>query len=94
MVDVASALIDGRDIPIVFTGIRPGEKIHEIMVSEEECHRTIERDGYYVICPMLPECGPESVNSAALTRRVFVLGRHPRRGAGCERCWSRTLPSH
>jgi FlaA1/EpsC-like NDP-sugar epimerase len=39
----------------VFTGIRPGEKIHEIMVSEEERHRTIERGGYYVIAPMLPE---------------------------------------
>jgi UDP-glucose 4-epimerase len=25
------------------------------MVSEEECHRTIERGDYYVICPMLPE---------------------------------------
>ena len=23
-----------------YTGIRPGEKIHEIMVSEEECFRT------------------------------------------------------
>ena len=25
------------------------------MVSEEECYRTVERGGYYVICPMLPE---------------------------------------
>ena len=66
MVDVASVLIDGRNIPIVYSGIRPGEKVHEIMVSEEECHRTIERDGYYVICPMLPECGPESVDSTVL----------------------------
>jgi FlaA1/EpsC-like NDP-sugar epimerase len=66
MVDVASALIDGRNIPIVYSGIRPGEKVHEIMVSEEERHRTLERDGYYVICPMLPECGPESVDSNAL----------------------------
>ncbi len=40
MIDVAEALIDDRDIPIAYTGIRPGEKIHEIMVSEEECHRT------------------------------------------------------
>lgn len=55
LVDLAEVLIAGRDIPIVYTGIRPGEKIHEIMVSEEECYRTIERDGYYVIRPMLPE---------------------------------------
>jgi len=55
VVDVADVLINGREIPLVYTGIRPGEKIHEIMVSEEECHRTIERGDYYVICPMLPE---------------------------------------
>jgi UDP-glucose 4-epimerase len=55
IVDVAKALMGERDIEIKETGIRPGEKIHEIMVSEEECFRTIERDDYYVILPMLPE---------------------------------------
>ena len=60
IVDVATVLIGERDIPIVYIGIRPGEKIHEILVSEEECFRTIERDGYYVICPMLPELEPMS----------------------------------
>ena len=53
--DVAKALMGDKDLPIRFMGIRPGEKIHEIMVSEEECFRTIERDGYYVILPVLPE---------------------------------------
>jgi FlaA1/EpsC-like NDP-sugar epimerase len=67
VVDVADTLIDGRDIPVVFTGIRPGEKIHEIMVSEEECHRTVERGGYYVICPMLPELRREPIDSPART---------------------------
>ena len=55
IVDVAKALIGERDLPIEFSGIRPGEKIHEIMVSEEECFRTIERGDYYVILPVLPE---------------------------------------
>lgn len=55
VVDIAEVFMNGRDIPIIYTGIRPGEKIHEILVSEEECYRTIERDGYYVIRPMLPE---------------------------------------
>jgi UDP-glucose 4-epimerase len=66
VVDVAEVLIDGRDIPISYTGIRPGEKIHEIMVSEEECYRTVERDGYYVIRPMLPELRPGPVERPAL----------------------------
>lgn len=55
IVDVAKALMGGEELPIVFTGIRPGEKIHEIMVSEEECYRTVERGDYYAILPVLPE---------------------------------------
>jgi len=55
IVDVADVMIGERNIPVVVTGIRPGEKVHETLVSEEECHRTIERDGYYVILPGLPE---------------------------------------
>jgi UDP-glucose 4-epimerase len=66
MVDVAEALIDGRDIPIVYTGIRPGEKIHEIMVSEEERYRTVERGDYYVIRPMLPELAAGPFEAAPL----------------------------
>lgn len=53
--DVAKALMGEKDLPFVFTGIRPGEKIHEIMVSEEEIYRTVERGEYYVILPVLPE---------------------------------------
>lgn len=53
--DVAKALMGEKDLPFVFTGIRPGEKIHEIMVSEEEIYRTVERGEFYVILPVLPE---------------------------------------
>ncbi len=67
VVDLAEALIDGRDIPIEFTGIRPGEKIHEIMVSEEECYRTVDRGEYYAIRPMLPELRNGNEEPAALT---------------------------
>lgn len=58
IVDLALAMINGRDIDIKYTGIRPGEKIHEVLVSEEESYRTLERDNYYIICPMLPELNP------------------------------------
>jgi FlaA1/EpsC-like NDP-sugar epimerase len=53
--DVAETMIAGRDIETVVTGIRPGEKVHEILVSEEEAYRTSEHAGHYVIEPMLPE---------------------------------------
>lgn len=65
--DVAKALMGDREVPIVFTGIRPGEKIHEIMVSEEECFRTIEANGYYVILPVLPELRDSDAITTVLT---------------------------
>ncbi|MDA8235874.1 MAG: polysaccharide biosynthesis protein [Clostridia bacterium] len=55
MVDVARALIEDRNINLIYTGIRPGEKVHEILVSDEEAWRTFERGEYYAIKPMLPE---------------------------------------
>lgn len=64
--DVAKALMGSRDLPIEYTGIRPGEKIHEIMVSEEECFRTIEANGFYVILPVLPELRSDDGFEAAL----------------------------
>ena len=67
VVDLAKVLIGERDIPVVYTGIRAGEKIHEIMVSEEEAFRTIERDGYYVIRPLLAELQDAQVEKSALT---------------------------
>jgi UDP-glucose 4-epimerase len=66
MVDVAKAIMGNKTLPIVFTGIRPGEKVHEIMVSEEECFRTIERGEYYVILPVLPELRQEKDFTQAL----------------------------
>ncbi len=53
--DIASVLIGDRSIETTVTGIRPGEKLHEILISEEECHRTIECGNYYSILPILPE---------------------------------------
>jgi UDP-glucose 4-epimerase len=53
--DISDALIGEQKIETIITGIRPGEKVHEILVSEEEAFRTIERGEYYVIRPMLPE---------------------------------------
>jgi UDP-glucose 4-epimerase len=53
--DIAAALIGDRNIKTKVIGIRPGEKIHEILVSEEEASRTLHRDNLYVILPILPE---------------------------------------
>jgi FlaA1/EpsC-like NDP-sugar epimerase len=67
MVDVAAALIGDRDIRTEVVGIRPGEKVHEILVSDEEAARTVRRSDYYVIQPMLPELGAATGESIVLT---------------------------
>ena len=65
---LARALIGDRDIEIKVTGIRPGEKMHEIMVSEEECHHTVRRGNYFSIQPMLPELVEENDEPRALSK--------------------------
>src|SRR5262245_11682058 len=52
---LAECLIGDRPIEITEIGIRPGEKVHEILIAEDEAERTIARDKYYVIRPALPE---------------------------------------
>jgi FlaA1/EpsC-like NDP-sugar epimerase len=55
MFNLARALVGERSVEIRITGIRPGEKLHEIMVSEEEANRCVRRGDYFAIRPMLPE---------------------------------------
>ncbi len=65
---IAEALIGGRPIETRIVGIRPGEKVHEILVSEEEAIRTVERGPYYAILPMLPELHRDSGAVSNLTK--------------------------
>jgi UDP-glucose 4-epimerase len=67
--NVARALIGDRKIETKVTGVRPGEKIHEILVSEEEVPRTVRRGaGYYSILPMLPDLRRPEAEPPALAK--------------------------
>lgn len=70
MTDVAKALIGDSKIEIKNTGIRPGEKMYEIMVSDEEAPYVVRRGDYFVIQSMLPELGQhrETVAKPLLTK--------------------------
>jgi FlaA1/EpsC-like NDP-sugar epimerase len=68
VIDIARALIGDLPIDVQIIGIRPGEKIHELMVSEEEAFRTIRRGNWYAIRPMLPELiDDEPIQSSGLS---------------------------
>ena len=49
--DVATAIGPDCEHPVV--GIRPGEKIHEEMITETDALQTIETEKHYIIVPML-----------------------------------------
>jgi UDP-N-acetylglucosamine 4,6-dehydratase len=53
IIDVAKAIAPDAKIKIV--GIRPGEKLHEDMITETDSYYTIECEKYYIILPSLSD---------------------------------------
>lgn len=49
MLDLAKAIAPEAEIEII--GIRPGEKLHEALISEDEARTTVELDDMYVVQP-------------------------------------------
>lgn len=50
--DVAEAIMPG--VPMKEIGIRPGEKLHEEMITLTDAMNTLDLGDYYAIVPMLP----------------------------------------
>ncbi|MFT4994869.1 MAG: UDP-N-acetylglucosamine 4,6-dehydratase [Paraglaciecola sp.] len=51
ILDLVEAMSGTREYELV--GIRPGEKLHEVMVPEEMAHHSLEFDDHYVITPSI-----------------------------------------
>lgn len=50
IMELAEAIAPGCEIEL--TGIRPGEKLHEVLVSEDESRDAHETEDMFVICPV------------------------------------------
>ena len=77
IVDVVNALVGKKKIEVKETGVRPGEKLHEVLISQEESLRTISRGSYFAIKSILPEVSkpvsPESFEFDELSSEHFLM---------------------
>jgi UDP-N-acetylglucosamine 4,6-dehydratase/5-epimerase len=68
VVDVAAAM--APDLPHRIVGIRPGEKLHEVMCPCDDSHLTLEFDEHYVIKPAIQFSGPVDFAVSGLGERA------------------------
>ncbi len=72
VVDLARAL--APECKLEFVGIRPGEKLHEQMIGEEDSHYTFEYPKHYKILPVINEwsTSPERIKDGVKVAEGFV----------------------
>lgn len=74
VMNIAKALVGDKNIEIKVTGIRPGEKMHEILISEEEIFHSVKRGNYYAIKSMLPELNGDSYGKHKVLNQEYSSG--------------------
>lgn len=74
IVDLAEAMAPGMAQRIV--GIRPGEKLHEVMITSDDARNTIEASDRYIILPEFPykKPFPAAVYNAQPVAPSFMYG--------------------
>ena len=72
LLDIVEAVAPHAKLRVI--GIRPGEKLHEVLITPEESRRTIEFDNYYVIEPEHPFWNAESHQGGKRVGPDFYYG--------------------
>ena len=68
--DLAEALAPGCETEEI--GIRPGEKVHEVLISEDEARQALEFEEYFVIQPSHPWWGRDNWSAGRAVPDGFV----------------------
>jgi UDP-N-acetylglucosamine 4,6-dehydratase len=71
MTELASAIAPGLAHRII--GIRPGEKLHEVMCPADDSHLTIEFEDHFVIQPTIRFSAPVDYRENALGERGWMV---------------------
>lgn len=66
--DLAEAM--APDLPVKIIGIRPGEKLHEIMCPSDDSHLTLEFQDHYVLMPTI------KFNNTDVDYSTNAIGEH------------------
>jgi len=76
IVDLAQVMgeaLTGKPPMLLMSGVRPGEKIHEVLVSEEELTRTTEFGEYFCIWPSQSCIGDSRIENEYCSNTTAVL---------------------
>src|SRR3546814_13273591 len=105
MVDVAACI--GPGLPQEVVGIRPGEKLHEVMVPEDDARNAVEIDDRYIVLPAFGDAptrdwigrGARAVapdlHYASDSNHEWLRSEERRVGKECvSTCRSRRSPDH
>jgi UDP-N-acetylglucosamine 4,6-dehydratase len=74
IVDLAKAM--APDLPIEIIGIRPGEKLHEVMCPADDSHLTIEFKDHFVITPSIRFFSRDNNFTLNLIGEIGEASRH------------------
>ena len=72
IMDLVDAIAPGCEVK--FTGIRPGEKIHEVLVSTDEARQTLEFPDMFLIQPSHSWWGNDVVSDGKTLADDFEYG--------------------
>jgi UDP-N-acetylglucosamine 4,6-dehydratase len=72
LTDMAESIAPGCEVECI--GIRPGEKLHEVLVSEDEARNTLEVDDMYIIQPAHSWWNTQNWKDAQLLPEGFRYG--------------------
>jgi len=72
LIDLASAIAPECDHEIV--GIRPGEKLHEVLISADDTRHSVEMDDHFIIEPEFPWWNADHVAHGQKLPDGFVYG--------------------